>query len=182
MEGLEKQVRCIVKIGEIRNARDRGDYDAALAGCTELLDQDEGDVDALRLRASIYALKKSYEEAMRDHCAVVTSGSARISDFYLAADTALSLEEYDQACAWLQRVIEIGAEIGDDAFDSAAHFLLAYGQMQVHEYEHALRSLESAEAKDPNIELPLPGESGVASAQHLRLEINRRKDGSRGSA
>lgn len=167
--------RCIMQIGDIKSLRNKGDYNAALAGCCELLGLDESNVDVLRLRASIYALKKSYKEAFQDYCAVITSGSARIGDYYLAADTALSLQEYQQACEWLQRVVEIGAEIEDDAFDSAANFMLAYAKMQMRDYVGALRYLEYAEAKDPNISLPFPGEVGVASALHLRSEIGRRK-------
>ena len=171
-----KDEGCFMQISEIKNARNRGDYDVALAGCLELLGRDEGDMGALRLRASIHSLKKNYKEALQDYRSVIASDSVRISDFYLAADAALLLEEYEQACEWLTRVVEIGAEIEDDAFDSAAHFLLAYSQMQTCKYEQALESLKNAVAKDPKVALPLPGESGVASAQHLRTEINKRKN------
>ena len=47
--------------------------------------------------------------------------------------------------------------------------------MQSGEYEEALIYLEKAEAVDVNIALPIPGETGVASARHLRAEINQRK-------
>lgn len=164
-----------MQINQIKKARDRGDYDLALAACDELLKQDAESADALRLRASVHALKGSYAEALQDYQSAISLGSARLSDFYLAADTALLLEKYGLACEWLARVVEMGAESGNDAFDSAAYFLLAYGKMQGGRYEEALSYLEKAEAADVNIAMPLPGESGVASAQHLRAEIRRRK-------
>lgn len=175
MERMAEEMKGIVNIKNIKNLRNQGDYVAALAACCELLQQDEGNFDVLRLRASIYALMKMYGEAFQDYQFLIDFGPGKISDFYLAADIAVSFKQYEQACEWLLRVVELGREIEDDAFESAAYFLLAYAQMQTHDFEKALQSLIAAQLKDPNISLPLPGEPGVASPQHLKDEIYKRK-------
>jgi tetratricopeptide (TPR) repeat protein len=162
-------------LSEIKSARNKGDYDAALKGCEDLLSRDADDLDALRIRATVLALMKRYREALADYQVVIGSGSRKIGDYYLAAETAYLLGEYKLGCGWLGRVLDIGAESDEDGFNSAAHFLSAYGLMKLGKYDQALDSLNSAEAIDSNISLPLPGESGVASAQQLRTEIIRRR-------
>ncbi|MGJ7606266.1 hypothetical protein ACSFA7_18140 [Variovorax sp. LT1R20] len=74
-------------------------------------------------------------------------------------------------------MVEIGSKSGNHGFDSSAYFLSAYSKMQRGRYEEALAYLEKAEAVNVNIALPIPGGTGMTSAQHLRAEINRRKQG-----
>lgn len=167
-------MKDIMNIKTIKNLRSRGEYDAALEACCKLLQQDEKYFDVLRLRASIYALKRMYSEALQDYQYLIGFGSAKVSDFYLAADVAVSLRRYEQASEWLQRVVELGRENENDAFDSAAYFMLAYVQMQKCDYENALNSLMAAQLKEPDISLPLPGEIGVISPQDLKNEIYKR--------
>jgi tetratricopeptide (TPR) repeat protein len=167
--------RSFMQLNEIKRARDKGDLDIALAACNELLEKDAASIDALRIRASVWFLKDRQTEALQDYQLVIESGLTNAGDFFLGADVAIQLEKYDLACEWLERVVEIGLKSGNHGFDSSAYFLTAYSKMQSGRYEEALSYLEKAEAVNVNIALPIPGETGVASAQHLRAEINRRK-------
>jgi tetratricopeptide (TPR) repeat protein len=158
-------------LSAIRRARNSGAYEIALKGCEELLSYDRNDTDALRMRAGVLSLLKRYEEAFDDYQTITQLGPKKAADYYLGSNIAFELGEYEIGCVWLQQVLAIGEIKGDDAFDSAAYFLLAYGKMQQVAYGDALDWLTRAEAVDSSVSLPLPGESGVVTSQHLRARI-----------
>jgi tetratricopeptide (TPR) repeat protein len=164
-----------MNLADIRSARDRRDYESALNGCRHLLDLDPENLDVLRLKATVLMMMKCNGEALADHQAIIGSRSIRTADYFLGANTAFVLGEYDLGCSWLDRALELDAKNDDRPYTATVRFLRAYGLMQLERYEEALCELAIAERESPTIALPLPGESGIASARHLRAEIVRRK-------
>ena len=163
-----------MNLEDIKALLSGGELEAALVECNELLESDARNIDALRMRASINSLLKRYMVSLSDYQMIVRFSCSRIGDFYLAADAALLAQDYGQAIEWLAQVIDIGEQIRDDAFESAAYFLLAFARMQERTFDLALDSLGRAVAKDAGIALPLPGVPGLATARDLRAEIRRR--------
>ena len=91
-----------MQLNEIKRARDKRDFDVALAACNELLEKDATSIDVLRMRASVWFLKDRQTEALQDYQLVIASGLTKAGDFFLGADVAIRLEKYGLACEWLE--------------------------------------------------------------------------------
>ena len=156
-----------MNLNDIKSAKRRGDYETALNGCNDLLTLDENEVDALKMRASIYFLMEKNKEAIEDFNQVDQVSKLSTKDLYLGADAALNIEDYTTAQMWLRR----GLDMEDDYFHSSMCILLAYANMQTSKFNDALDYLKLAEDREPNLKLPIPGFSGVASIPQLKAEV-----------
>ncbi len=159
----------------IKDLARAGKFEQAIEECESLLTSPGVDeLEVLRARAYVYGKKGDPKKALDDHRAIVGNRLAQLADFYLAAYDALSFEDYEQARRWLHELMEQAESAGNDAYDAVAHFQIAYTDMQLGHYEQALESLLKAVAIDPDIAMPIPGESGIANSKDLQLEIERR--------
>lgn len=171
-KGKESSLHMTLEI--IKNARAKGNYQFALDECARLIGEGPHEVmKILRLRASIYTLIGSYEKAHDDYLSIVSFDNCSIGDWYLLANNEVLLEHFNAACSNLQRVLETGVEIGDDAFESAANLLLAYSWLRLGNAAQAQNALDNSLRKDPGEVLPLPNKSGIVTASDLREPINR---------
>lgn len=160
----------------IKSLTEQKRYDEALAACEELLRQaPESKADVLRARASVFARSRDYERALHDRETLFEMGEGKIADYYLAADTALAARKFTQAAIWLKEVLRLGEAQSETWFKAASHFLLAYAQMEIGQYQEAFANLDCAIAVEADIAMPLPGMCGTCSHEQLREEIRRRK-------
>ncbi|WP_157598086.1 MULTISPECIES: hypothetical protein [unclassified Rhizobacter] len=164
-----------LNISDIKKARDSRDYERALAGCEDMLSSGDNP-DVLRLRASIHFLAGSGQSSFDDYKLLISWGANEVKDFFLAANSALFINEYALACEWLESVLEAGGRTGNHAFDNAALLMLAFAKMNIHAYGEAWGLVLKLEASSPNISLPVPhnGQTPMLTLSDLRSEIRRR--------
>ena len=157
-------------------ARQRRDSDA-LAMC-EALAQSAATpaIDTLRTRAHVLTLSGNYELALKDREAILTDDAAKLRDYYLAADCALNSRRPERAAVFFETLLQKEASEGGTWFRSAGHFLLAYAEMKLGEYEKALRHLAEAEVAEPDCRMPVPEDLNTLwTIERLRSEIMKRQ-------
>lgn len=159
---------------KIKSLAEEEKYEQALEECNEYLKKfPDRKADILRVRAYTFSLLGNYESALQDRKIIFEIGESTIKDYYLAANNALSLGEYKQACIWLDEVLRIGKDQNETWFDSGAYFLLAYAQMELKCYKEAINNLNNAVCCDPNCAMPLPN-LGLWKHDRLKQEIEYR--------
>lgn len=167
-----------MNLNRIKTLVEQKKYDEALASCENILQEmPEKKADILRVRASIFSRSGNYERALQDREELLEMSECGISDYYLAADNALSAQKYAKACSWLNNVLKLGEEQKDTWFNSGAYFLLAYAKMELGQYIPAITDLDRAVSIESDVGMPLPGMCGICSHQQLREEILRRGNG-----
>jgi tetratricopeptide (TPR) repeat protein len=131
--------------------------------------------DALRTRAYILSLMGDYQNALHDRQAILQTQGATLTDYYLAADCALSAGGLEEAIVYLNEVLRLGQDLKEPWFDSAARFLLAYTESERGNYESALNNLDHAILLDSGCAMPLPN-LGMCDHKRLKKEILHRKE------
>lgn len=166
----------MMRIADIKRARDRRDFDAAIAGCSEMLESGDNP-DALELRATIYYLKGDGRAAFDDYSLLVSWGVENVKIFFLASQAALYVDEYMKAIEWLEAMLDGASRTKNHAFDTGAWLALAFAKMQVNDYRAATELIEKLEAVSPKISLPVPhaGRVPILTLPEMRAEITRRK-------
>lgn len=168
-----------MSLKEIKSLAEQARYHDALTECTKLFqDPQANKADVLRTRAYVFALSGDYERAIRDRETIFSMGEGTIRDYYLAADHALSSRDFAQTCAWLNEVLRLGEDQNEAWFKSAAHFLLAYAQMALGQYEEAIANLDRAVVVESSVAMLTP-ELGMCNQDRLRQEILKRQSNAR---
>ena len=163
-----------IEIKKIKSLAEHGKYDEALSECDELIRC--GSIEHIqihRLKAHILELAGDYPHAMVHRKEVLEMKGTTLGDYYLAADNSISMKEFETAANLLQKVLSLGKEQNETWFDSASFFLLSYVQMELGEYDEAVRSLDRAVNIDPDVAMPLV-HVGMCNHDQLRKEIDRR--------
>jgi tetratricopeptide (TPR) repeat protein len=163
-----------MRLKDIEALAEAKKYDEALTECELLLQSvPEKNIDILRVRAYVYSLAGRYKEALKDR-EIVAAASETLKDYYLAGNSALSLSEYAIAEQYLSDLLARGHQQGEDWFDSAGLFLLAYVQMQLGKLNLAIDSIDRAISLDPECAMPVPQRPGLLSGLELREHIKRK--------
>jgi len=161
---------------QIKRLAEQGDHDQAIAESNKLLEDLLGDkTDILRTRAYVYSLMGDYENALQDREAITQSTKAELKDYYQAGDSAIMSGNFMKAASYLKTTLLLGQQQNEAWFDSAASFLLAYAELEMGQYENALKSLDHAVILDEDCAMPLP-EIGMCDHKCLREEILRRQE------
>lgn len=161
-------------IKEIKSLAQSECYDEALSECQKLLvDSSDDYVVILRLRAYIYTLKGDYNNALQVRKSILNTDLCVLRDYYLAANNALSIGNYQQATVWFNKVLQLGKKKNEKWFESAAFFSLAYAKMELGHYNEALDYLKYVELIEPDCEMALPI-GGMCTISQLRKEIANR--------
>jgi len=160
---------------KIKSLAEKGSYREALEECDQYINNfPEKKNDGLRTRAYVLALSGDYEGALQVRKTIIDMGEGRLRDYYLSGDNALSLGKYKEASGWFKEVLRKGAEQNETWFDSAAYFLLSYAQMELCNFDDALKYLENAISREPDCSMPIPNK-GVWDTHRLKEEIINRK-------
>jgi tetratricopeptide (TPR) repeat protein len=165
---LPKDLKDIKLLTKLRR------FSEALDACEDLIHSNPDQAtEILRHRALIFSLQGDYERAVQDRIPVLES-DPNLGDYYLAADNALSASHFELSAKWFKDVLRLGSERKEAWFESAAHFLLAYAEMELRDYDNALASLGQAVTIDPQVKMPIP-HLGMRDGHWLELEIKKRK-------
>jgi tetratricopeptide (TPR) repeat protein len=166
----------VTNIRDIKKAQDNRDFALALAGCDDMLMAGDNP-DVLRLRASTHFLRGDGESAFDDYALLINWGADGIGDFFMAAQSALYINNYKKACEWLEAVLSCGEQTGNRAFDTAAWLMLAFGRMHIADYDTALHLVAKLKKVTPNISLPVPhdGHMPMLTLPELSADILRRQ-------
>lgn len=160
---------------KIKSLAEQGNYREALEECAQYINNfPEKKSDGLRTKAYVLVLSGDYEGALRARKTIIDMGDGRLKDYFLYGNNALSLGKYEDASDRFKEVLRKGAEQNETWFDSAAYFLLSYAQMELCNFDEALKYLENAISCEPDCSMPLPNK-GVWDKHRLKEEIINRK-------
>lgn len=155
----------------IKTLAKRGEYDAALSHCQQLLDAGElSPPEIHRLRAFVYSIKGDYISALVERDQVIQSDACELKDLYLAADNALYVNQFSTCIDYLDQLLRRSKAENEKWFDSAAQFYRSYAFMHLGDFDAALESLGLASESEPDISMPIPGNSTWDCAR-LKKEI-----------
>ncbi len=165
-----------MNIKYIKSLSKQKKYDEALVACDNLLQElPESKADILRVRASVHTRMSNHESALQDRKTLFDMQDGKISDYYLAADNALNIRDFEFSSVLLKEVLQLGYAQNEKWFESGAYFLLAYAQMELGQYDDSIAYLDHAASLEADIAMPLPGICGVCGYGQLLDEINKRK-------
>lgn len=134
----------------ILQAQAADDNDARLESLTKALEADPDNIQALRIRGTLYLAEDKLEEAVADFKKIVGADAGDSTSFAIVCESLTELEKYEEALEFANQAIE------NDPEDPTNYLLTARVHAAQENYDEVYKAVDKAlEIDDENLEVLL---------------------------
>jgi tetratricopeptide (TPR) repeat protein len=152
-----------VSLAKARELAKQDDFESALLMCNQLLADDPGDHEAIRVKTSVLEKLNRSDEAVAS-LATLAQDSGEPADYFNLAMARLKRKEFCDGIAALESLLAISAQEQFDYYVSSAKFLRAFALIEIGRNAEASTDIQTLES---DMRLWIPGH-GLVTIEQLK--------------